>query len=91
MYEQHLPFYIQTETCPNVSNFKWVAYGNTTKFYHANGDHVVTMRFVRVKIFNYLLYIYIQRERQKERDIFSEKIMVISMFGTRIGQSTNIF
>ena len=49
---------------------RWFAYENAEKLYHANANHVVTMNFFRVKIFYYLIYIYIS---------YFEKIMVSKM------------
>ena len=49
MLEQHLPFFIRKEICPNISSFedycKRLSYGNAAKFDHANADHIVTISF----------------------------------------------
>ena len=63
--------------------FKWFSYGNAAKFYHANADHVVTMSFVKVKIFDYLIHIFFW----KNNCILN----VISMFTTETRQNTDIF
>ena len=63
--------------------FKWFSYGNAAKFYNANADHVVTMSFVKVKIFDYLIYIFFW----KNNGILN----VISMFTTETRQNTDIF
>ena len=53
-----MPFSIRTETCPKVSNFeKIISRGLHMEMpqSYANTNHVVTMGYVRVKIFYYLI------------------------------------
>lgn len=44
--------------------YKDIACGNSAKFY-ANSNHVVTMGFVRVNIFNYLIIIIFEKTVSK--------------------------